>query len=168
MGKQEFLSILSEALNMELTPQEVSQNISYYSSYISGEVAKGKTEEEVIAELGDPRMIAKSIIEAARAAQEPYGHSDFEHAHFDDSARQNSAYQEEQRKGQHGSTNFEYRHNGKSYYISGKAVGVIVLVVVILVLALLLWIIGGILSILLPVLIPVALILLGVHLLRQR
>ena len=165
MGKQEFLSILSEALNMELTPKEVSQNISYYSSYISGEVAKGKTEEEVIASLGEPRMIAKSIIEAAKAAQDPYEH--YERS-FEDGAGRNNGFHEEQQNAQHGGTNFEYRHNGKSYYISGKAVGVIVLIAVVLILALLLWIIGGILRILLPVLIPVALILLGVHLLRQR
>ena len=36
--------------------------LAYYEDYIETEIRKGSTEEEVLAQLGDPRLIAKSIL----------------------------------------------------------------------------------------------------------
>lgn len=164
LSQQEFLSILSETLNMELTPNEVSGNIAYYSSYFAEETSKGKSEEEVIAELGEPRMIAKSIIEAARAAQEPYGRMRFNNREY----KNNSSWDGQQYEQANGGTSFEYQKNGKNYHVSGKIAGIAFLVLFLLILMLLLMLISGLLRLLLPIFLPVLLLLLGIYLLRQR
>lgn len=64
MNKREFLSKLEEALVYELPPRAVDENLRYYSSYIDSEVKSGRSVEEVLGELGDPRLIARTIIDA--------------------------------------------------------------------------------------------------------
>ena len=61
MSKNEFLKILKESLSMSLDINEINAQIDYYDKYISDEIKKGKSEKEVIDELGDPRLIAKTI-----------------------------------------------------------------------------------------------------------
>lgn len=63
MGKQEFLDKLRLALNGRVSVETLSDTLTYYEDYISAEVRKGKGEEEVMASLGDPRLIARTIIE---------------------------------------------------------------------------------------------------------
>lgn len=58
MTKQEFLEKLRAALGNDLSGAVVSENVNYYKQYITDEVAKGKSEKEVIDELGDPWAIA--------------------------------------------------------------------------------------------------------------
>lgn len=77
MGKQEFLDKLRLALNGRVGTEVVSDTLTYYEDYINTEVRKGRSEEEVMASLGDPRLIARTIIETKggetpEAAQE-YG-----------------------------------------------------------------------------------------------
>ena len=62
MRKTEFLQELREALDGEVSASVIQSNISYYDQYISQEAAKGRREEEVIEEIGSPRLIAKTII----------------------------------------------------------------------------------------------------------
>lgn len=64
MTKQEFLEGLSAALSVSESEQLIDDNRAFYDEYISGEIAKGRTEAEVIAELGEPRLIANSILQA--------------------------------------------------------------------------------------------------------
>lgn len=61
MRKEEFLQILRRALTGDVPPGIVEENIRYYDGYITEEVRRGRTEEEVIAEIGDPRLIARTI-----------------------------------------------------------------------------------------------------------
>lgn len=63
MGKQDFLEKLRIALNGRVNPSAVAEHIRYYEDYINTEVRKGKTEEEVLDMLGDPRLIARTIAE---------------------------------------------------------------------------------------------------------
>lgn len=63
MGKQEFLDKLRLALNGRVSVETVSDTLVYYEDYINAEVRKGRSEEEVMALLGDPRLIARTIIE---------------------------------------------------------------------------------------------------------
>lgn len=65
MTREEFLKKLKEALENDLSGRIVQENVSYYESYIIEEIGKGRTEREVIEELGDPWIIARSIIEMA-------------------------------------------------------------------------------------------------------
>ena len=62
MTKQEFLEKLRLALNGKVPGNVVTENLQYYEDYINTEVRKGKSEEEVLSSLGDPRLIARTII----------------------------------------------------------------------------------------------------------
>lgn len=62
MKKSEFLAQLKNALENELSAQQVKENIDYYADYIKSEVEKGYSEEDVISQLGDPWAIAKTIL----------------------------------------------------------------------------------------------------------
>lgn len=66
MTKQEFLEQLRKALGSRVSSSAVNENISYYEEYIATQVRAGKSEEEVIRELGDPRLLARSIADASR------------------------------------------------------------------------------------------------------
>lgn len=70
MSREEFLTELRKALQGRVSQQTVNDNLRYYEDYILAESHKGKTEVEVIAELGNPRLLAKSIIDAENATTE--------------------------------------------------------------------------------------------------
>lgn len=63
MDKHEFLDVLSRALARELPQAEVFGNVEYYRNYIEQQISAGRSESEVLGELGDPRLIAKTILE---------------------------------------------------------------------------------------------------------
>ncbi len=83
MTKQDFLDKLRLALSGRIDPYAVAENISYYEDYINMEIRKGKSEEEVLAALGDPRLIAKTIAEtngtqdAGKHVDEEKGYSEY-------------------------------------------------------------------------------------------
>lgn len=60
-----FIKNLEESLKGELPEAEVRQNIQYYRDYIAA-ARSSKSEEEVMKALGDPRLIAKTIIDTYR------------------------------------------------------------------------------------------------------
>lgn len=64
MTKQKFIQELSECLLNEVDSQEYHNSIAYYSNYIDEEMRKGRREEEVVEQLGSPRLIAKTIIDS--------------------------------------------------------------------------------------------------------
>lgn len=64
MSRQEFLNELKNALHGNVSVAQVNDNIRYYDNYIDDEVKKGRAEEVVIQELGNPRLLAKTIISA--------------------------------------------------------------------------------------------------------
>lgn len=64
MTKADFISGLREALEGNLPSRAVEEQIIYYNQYITEEAGKGKSEEEVIQALGDPWVLAQTIIEA--------------------------------------------------------------------------------------------------------
>lgn len=63
MTKDLFLTELRRALAVELSAAEIDEHVSYYNEYFSTEISKGRTEEEILKELGEPRLIAKSILD---------------------------------------------------------------------------------------------------------
>ena len=65
MRKAEFLKELEEALSGEVPAAVMRENLNYYSQYISAECLKGRSEEEVIREIGSPRLIAKTLIDTS-------------------------------------------------------------------------------------------------------
>lgn len=64
MNKEEFLSQLRTALNGNIDSALVQENMEYYSRYIDEEVGKGKSEAQVLQMLGEPWILARTIIDA--------------------------------------------------------------------------------------------------------
>lgn len=73
MNRSEFLNKLRETLENDLSAQAVQENIEYYDSYIRSEVQNGRTEQEVLEMLGDPWVIARTIINSAENERDYYG-----------------------------------------------------------------------------------------------
>lgn len=42
----------------------IQENMNYYEDYINEQIRNGKNEQDVLNELGSPRLIARSIIDA--------------------------------------------------------------------------------------------------------
>lgn len=67
MNKEEFITRLQHSLAGGLSASQVAEHVRYYREYIDSEIHKGRTEAEVLAQLGEPRLLARSIIEASKA-----------------------------------------------------------------------------------------------------
>lgn len=64
MSKEEYIDALERKLWDRLDPDQLRDIISYYKDYFAMEAAKGISEEETIQKLGDPALLAKSILTA--------------------------------------------------------------------------------------------------------
>ena len=73
MNRTEFIEKLQRALAGGLDSGQVADNVRYYQEYIDSEMRKGRSESEVMEQLGDPRLLAKSIVEANKRAGTNYG-----------------------------------------------------------------------------------------------
>ena len=62
MSKQEFLDGLRRSLVSGMESQEINEHINYYSQYIDSQIRMGTSEEEVMTSLGEPRLIAKTLL----------------------------------------------------------------------------------------------------------
>lgn len=63
MEKQEFLEKLRQALGGKVSPEVMADTMDYYEEYINTELRLGRTSDEVMEALGDPRLIARTIVE---------------------------------------------------------------------------------------------------------
>ena len=68
MDRGEFLSILRESMEGLIPMDEIEKNIQFYRSYFD---ESGQADREVIEELGYPRLIARTIIDAYKASKGP-------------------------------------------------------------------------------------------------
>lgn len=68
MRQEEFLKIFQEALTGKVSDRIIQENVTYYQNYMNDEIRNGKTQEEVLEVLGDPRLLAKTIEESNKFA----------------------------------------------------------------------------------------------------
>ena len=141
------------------------EDVAYYDGYISVQVNIGRTEEEVTADLGDPWVIAQTIIDAEEAkrgtgrnAGSSYttansGFSDPVYGDGGDYTREDY-YDQNQGYQTHVHT-FGFDTWWKKLLLILGIIGIIVLVVSI---------VGGIISFLAPILIPLVIIMLIIRL----
>ena len=66
VNRAEFLSILRESLEGNMPKEDVEANLRYYRDYFA---QSEHSDKEVCEELGDPRLIAKSLIDAYMASK---------------------------------------------------------------------------------------------------
>ena len=74
MTKQVFLDRLRMALSGRVSPSLVEENVVYYEEYINTQIRLGKSEAAVMEMLGDPRLIAKTIITTNDKSPEQTSH----------------------------------------------------------------------------------------------
>lgn len=145
MNRTEFIDRLQRALAGTLDSSQVAENVRYYQDYINGEIQKGKTEEEVIASLGEPRLLAKSIIEASKRT----GSGETVHETYDE---------------EYGTVTGDEVQNGKTIKMPGWLLTLIVVVVLLLVIGVVFSVVG----VLAPIIIPVLVVILVIRLIQDR
>lgn len=145
MSRQEFLQRLRDALTGEVPGNVVEENIRYYEEYIRGEVLRGSSEDTVTAAIGDPRLIAKTIIEANENGKESSNTGSFYRSF---TGADENIYEEpgQKRRGMH------YIDLSKWYW---KLLGVITIILFFFLTA---TIVTGIFSLLMPLMGPLLLI----------
>ena len=150
MRKEEFLEKLRARLSQTMSQQEVAAQIRYYENYIQEQMQNGRSEEEVLAELGDPLLIAKTLMDV-QETQEEYGRPE------------TNIYEE--RGGQESGDAQRELHRMEIKTRGGCLLAAVIFVVVV---AMLLWAAGTVLMHLLPILIPVMVALLVVAYFKQK
>ena len=83
MTKQDFLDKLRRALTGEVNADVIQENIRFYDEYFMIEERKGRTEQEILAELGEPRLLAKTIIDTTSKENGAYCKTSYEEESFD-------------------------------------------------------------------------------------
>lgn len=141
MSKEEFLQELREALAGDVPEAVIRDNMNYYSSYLSQESAKGRSVEEIVAEIGEPFIVAKTIIESYEAGGERTegpGYGSYHETYTEDANRTKNWNQRAQKPYSH----MHYIDLNKWYW---KVLGIVILF---LVMSLIFNIIGGIFALL--------------------
>lgn len=72
MKRREFLAELKAALENKMSAEEIQKQIAYYESYFEEEMQKGRLEEEILDELGDPWAISKTLVIANEMSGSEY------------------------------------------------------------------------------------------------
>lgn len=141
MDRTEFIDRLQRSLAGGVNSSQVADNVRYYQDYIDTEIRKGRSETDVLFSLGDPRLLAKSIIEANKRA----GYIEGTNRNFDEERQEDS---EQERK---------------------QAVGVVrvpswlIILIVIVIALLIIGVVFSVISFLAPIIIPVLLVMLIYH-----
>ena len=145
MTRTEFMEVLQRTLAGALGSSTVSGHMRYYQDYFDSQLAMGKGEAEIIAGLGDPRLLAKTIIEAAK--REGLGSA----PEYDE------VYED-------GTANTKASGKGKTYRMPGWLIMILVLVVVFVIVGM----VTSLITAMLPVLLPVLCVVLVVRLIQRR
>lgn len=172
MNREEFLNHLAAALNGEVPAGVIQENLRYYDEYIRGEAAKGRSEEEVIEEIGGYRLIARTIIDANGGEETSGGYSSYggetASGGYSGYGGENyssygsgNPYEEERQDSRMGGSfhMYDLSHGWKRFIIP---------VVLILVIMLVFSIIGGIFTLLSPILGPLIIVFFLVSLFKNR
>lgn len=68
MKREEFLISFRETLTGVVPEKVIQENMMYYQNYIETQMREGRMEDDVLQELGNPRLLAKTIIESNKFA----------------------------------------------------------------------------------------------------
>lgn len=91
MTKEQFIMELEQCLQGEVSAYELSDSLTYYRQYFEDEMRNGKSEEQVIKELGSPRLIARSIIDARGIEENGSNNSGYEESAYGNRYAQNDS-----------------------------------------------------------------------------
>lgn len=122
MRQEEFLKTFQEALTGKVSDRIIQENVNYYRNYMNQEIQRGKSEDEVLTSLGDPRLLAKTIEESNKFANGDESYTANQSGWNFQGSRSGQGAQEQ------GSVN-----GNKSIQISGWVVALIAIVVLVVV-----------------------------------
>lgn len=144
MDRENFLKELERNLS-GLNKNEKENIISFYVNYFNEQMAQGRTEQDILDELGDPRLLAKSIRENNKKSGNSFSKAEYDG--FNNYGR---------------GTYKNVTVNLNSWYT--KLIAIVIGILVILLIGAL---ITGILAVFLKVVIPVVIILIIVSVLEN-
>lgn len=152
MTRSEFMDSLHRTLAGSLTSSTVNENMRYYEEYFDTQLRLGQSEEEIVAGLGDPRLLAKTIIQTSRYQAQNYGNGQEYDEVYEDGSRGNA---------QDGG---DRRYSSKIYRMPGW----LLLVLAVLLVCVAISIIGSVVSVFLPFIIPLVCVTVIIRLLQKR
>ena len=165
MNKKEFIRGLEQAMLEQMDISEAASHIRYYQDFIENEVSNGRSEEEVVASLQSPRLIAKNIIDNGKSANkyksDIYGKNRNEKETYNKDTN-NKRYSnmgcegQEQKEGYKKTRPISFSINGKPIEHTGVKIALITIAVIILMLVVI--VVSGVLWIISRLLLPVVLI----------
>ena len=161
MSKNEFLQALGGKLKEELTTDHIEEHLKYYNDYIKQETSIGKSEQEVIDSLGDPILLARTILDTAnsKTSNAQAFNANVETDRYQDESYEDIYQEEDARQQQANPINFNVT--------SGWGC-LVVAMVAILIVGLILWLLGIVLNVLAPILVPVLIVLFVLTLFKRR
>lgn len=148
MERTEFMDRLQRSLAGGVSSSQVAENMRYYQDYIDTEIRKGRSENDVLSGLGDPRLLAKSIIEANKRA----GYIEGTNQNFDEET------EEEDAGAQSGWP------SGGTLHVPGWLIILFVIVIALLIIG----VVFRMISYLAPIIIPVLIVVLLYNFIRNR
>jgi ABC-type antimicrobial peptide transport system permease subunit len=161
MTESSFINNLEESLRGELPESEVRQNIQYYRDYIAA-ARSSKSEEEVMKALGDPRLIARTIIDTYRLSH-----------NTKNSRTKKESYQANYSGNEYrdGDSQKESRGNNSSFKVfrtPSWVITVIAVIILFLFFGIVFWIGGIMVKLFLRFILPIVLIVFGVNWIRRQ
>lgn len=156
MTRSEFLKELRQALENDLSGSIIQENLSFYDQYITGEVQNGKSEEEVLQMLGDPWVLARTVIDAQNGTDKETVHE----------AGGNKHAGHEHKKEQPDNQN-----RGSQFHILGLDVWwkkLLLVLAIVMIIAVIFSIITGVIRLLAPIVIPVLIVIIIVRAIGNR
>lgn len=153
MTKNDFLDKLRVALTGKVSAALVEENMTYYKEYIESQIRAGKSEQEVMDLLGDPRLIARTIVQTNGIDTAQEGEYR-EQTSYDDNASGYTYGNEEYNEG---------RNQVRVRTIPGWLWSIIAILIIICVISL----IFSVVSFLLPFVLPILVVLFFVKLFRD-
>lgn len=91
MNQEIFIRDFQEALAGKVPERVIHENTEYYRNYICMQISKGMAEAEVLQSLGDPRLLAKTVVESQKFSGEVQG----SYSEYQKSTKQRDVYSEE-------------------------------------------------------------------------
>ena len=150
MTREDFISELRSALSGEVSQLELNDNINYYEQYFNEQERRGRTVEEILEELGNPRLIARTIIDTS------------------DKMTGDESYQTENEEEDN---RIHFNVNGQDYHKSIRNAKVAIWMIIIIALLVIIGviaIIANVIGFLAPVLVPLLLIAVAIRLITRK
>lgn len=153
MTRMEFIQQLREALGNDLSSNVVQENVSFYDQYITDEVSKGKSEAEVLSMLGDPWILARTIVDAQDGTDQSIAHG---------TGNSNTGYNGETSK--QGERQTQIRTFGLDTWWKKLLLILAVIMVVVVIFS----IVTGLVRLVAPIVVPIVVIMLIVRVFSNR